>query len=199
MKSSIHCGSQVWPSRSGELAFTLTELMVSAAILILVVGGIVSANLFGMRMFQVEETKLSVSDQSREIVGVLMDEIHSCQSFQIGTFTNGMFTGLPFGTPQLGSALIIYPTTSATNFIMYFVDPAHQQFRRATSAPGSTRILASSVTNAIDLFRAQDYLGNLLTNMQDNTVLHLKIEFYQAARFGVPPDYYKLETSTTRR
>ncbi|MGH7971430.1 MAG: hypothetical protein ACREIC_22145, partial [Limisphaerales bacterium] len=175
-----------------------TELMVSAAILILVVGGIVSANLFGMRMFQVEETKLSVSDQSRKIVGVLMDEIHSCQSFQIGAFTNGMFTGLPFGTPQLGPALIIYPTTNATNFIMYFVDTAHQQFRRATSAPGSTRTLASSVTNAIDLFRAQDYLGNLLTNMQDNTVLHLKIEFYQAARFGVPPDYYKLETSTTR-
>jgi hypothetical protein len=35
--------------------------------------------------------------------------------------------------------------------------------------------------------------------MQDNAVLHLKLEFYQATRFGVPPDYYKLETSATRR
>jgi hypothetical protein len=35
--------------------------------------------------------------------------------------------------------------------------------------------------------------------MQNNTVLHLKLEFYHAARFGVPPDYYKLETSMTRR
>lgn len=173
--------------------------MVSVAILLLVVGGIVSANLFGMRMFQVEQTKLSVSDQSRKIVGVLMDEIHSCQSFQIGAFTNGTFTGRPFGTPQIGPALVIYPTTNATNFIMYFVDTSNQQFRRATGVPGSTRTLAHSVTNAIDLFRAQDYLGNLLTNMQDNTVLHTKLEFYQAARFGVPPDYYKLETSTTRR
>jgi len=199
MKPSIHCRSHDGPGRSGELAFTLTELMVSTAILILVVGGIVAANLFGMRMFQVEQTKLSVSDQSRKIVGVIADEIHSCESFQIGAFTNGTFTALPFGTPQLGPALVIYPNTNATNFIMYFVDTANHQFRRATSAPGSTRTLAASVTNAIDLFRAQDYLGNILTNMQDNTVLHLKLEFYQVARVGVPPDYYKLETSTTRR
>jgi hypothetical protein len=197
MKPSIHCRSH--DEGSGELAFTLTELMVSVAILILVVGGIVTANLFGMRMFQIEQTKLSVSDQARKIVGVLMDEIHSCETFQVGAFTNGTFTGLAPGTPQLGPALIIYPTTNATNFIMYFVDTSDQQFRRATSAPGSTRTLAHSVTNAIDLFRAQDYLGNVLTNMQDNTVLHFKLEFFQAARFGVPPDYYKLETSTTRR
>ncbi|MGH7970166.1 MAG: response regulator, partial [Limisphaerales bacterium] len=38
--------------RSEELAFTLTEMMVSAAILILLVGGSVLANLFGMRMLR---------------------------------------------------------------------------------------------------------------------------------------------------
>jgi hypothetical protein len=199
MKSSIRCRSKDGPWRSGELAFTLTEMMVSVAILILLVGGIVSANLFGLRMFQVEETKLNASDQARKIVGVMMDEIHECQSFQVGTFTNGTFTGLPLGAPQIGPALIVYPTTNLTNYIMYFVNTADQKFRRATSVPGSTRIVAQSVTNATDLFRAQDYLGNVLTNMQDNTVLHLKLEFYQATRFGVPPDYYKLETSTTRR
>jgi hypothetical protein len=176
----------------------LTELMVSAAILILLVGGIVSANLFGMRMFQVEQTKLSVSDQARKIVGVIADEIHSCETFQIGAFTNGTFTGLPLGAPQIGPALVVYPNTNATNFIMYFVNSSDQTFRRATSVAGSMRTLAHSVTN-VTLFRAQDYLGNLLTNMQDNTVLHFDLEFYQAARFGVPSDYYKLETSITRR
>lgn len=199
MKPSIHCRFHDGPWRSGELAFTLTELMVSAAVLILLVGGIVTANLFGLRMFQVEETKLNVSDQTRKIVGVLMDEIHSCETYQIGAFTNGTFTGLPLGAPQIGPALVVYPTTNATNFIMYFVTTADRRFWRATSAPGSARVVAQSVTNAIDLFRAQDYLGDVLTNMQNNTVLHLKLEFYQAARFGVPPDYYKLETSITRR
>jgi prepilin-type N-terminal cleavage/methylation domain-containing protein len=184
---------------SGELAFTLTEMMVSVAIFTLLVSGVVSANLFGLRMFQIEETKLNASDQARKIVGVMMDEIHSCESFQIGTFTNGAFTDLPLGAAQIGPALIIYPSTNTTNYIMYFVNTADQKFRRATSVSGSTRILAQSVTNASDLFRAQDYLGNVLTNMQNNTVLHLKLEFYQTARFGVPPDYYKLETSTTPR
>ena len=199
MKPTIHCRFHDGPWRSGEPAFTLTELMVSVTIFILLVGGVVSTNLFGLRMFQIEEIKLNASDEARRIVGVLMDEIHSCTTFQIGTFTNSTFTGLPLGAPQLGPALIVYPTTNTTGYIMYFVNPPDQTFRRATSVPGSMRIVARSVTNATGLFRAQDYLGNVLTNMQNNTVLHLKLEFYQAARFGVPPDYYKLETSTTRR
>jgi hypothetical protein len=199
MKPSIPSRLDDGSRRSGQLAFTLTELMVSAAILILLVGGIVSVNLFGLRIFQIEETKLNVSDEARKIVGVLMDEIHSCETFQIGAFTNGTFTGLPLNATQIGPALIVYPTTNTASYIMYFVNTPDQTFRRATSVPGSTRIVAQSVTNATDLFRAQDYLGNVLTNMQNNTVLHLKLEFYQAARFGVPPDYYKLETSATRR
>jgi hypothetical protein len=181
------------------LAFTLTEMMVSVAIFVLLVSGVLSTNFFGLRMFQIEETKLNASDEARRIVGVLMDEIHSCDSFQIGTFTNGVFTGLLLGTPQIGPALVVYPTTNLTNYIMYFVNTADRKFWRATSVPGSARTVAQSVTNGPDLFRAQDYLGNVLTNLQNNTVVHLKLEFYQAARVGLPPDYYKLETSMTRR
>ena len=198
MKTSILCRFHDGPSHSGESAFTLTEMMVSVAIFMLLVGGMVSANVFGLKMFQIEQTKLNSSDQARKIVGKLMDEIHECQTFQIGAFTNGTFTALPLGARQIGPALLVYPTTNTTNFIMYFVNTPDQTFRRATSTPGSMRIVAQSVTNATDLFRAQDYLGNVLTNLQINTVLHLKLEFYQAARFGVPPDYYKLETSSTR-
>ena len=199
MKTSILCRFHDGPSHSGESAFTLTEMMVSVAIFMLLVGGMVSANVFGLKMFQIEQTRLNSSDQARKIVGKLMDEIHECQSFQIGTFTNATFTALPLGVAQVGPALLVYPTTNATNFIMYFVNTPDRTFRRATSTPGSMKIVAQSVTNTTGLFRAQDYLGNTLTNLQGNTVLHLKLEFYQATRFGVPPDYYKLETSTTPR
>jgi hypothetical protein len=180
-------------------AFTLTELMVSIAIFILMVGGMISANVFGLRMYQIEENKLSGSDGARKVVGGLMNEVRSCDSFQIGTVTNGTFTGLPLGVSQIGPALIVYPTTNTSNFIVYYVNTADKKFRRVTSAKGSTRILAESVTNSTDLFRVQDYAGNLLTNLQDNAVMHVKLEFYQVARAGVPPDYYKLETSATRR
>ena len=184
----------------GGLAFTLPEMMVTMAIFLILVGGMVSSNLFGLRMFQVEQTKVNASDEARRIVGRLMDEIHSCETFQIGTVSsNGTFTGLAPGAPQIGPALIVYVSTNATNFVVYYVKTADKTFRRATNAKGSTRVLAHSITNATGLFRAQDYLGNLLTNLEVNTALHLKLEFYQAARFGVPPDYYKLETSATRR
>jgi prepilin-type N-terminal cleavage/methylation domain-containing protein len=199
MKPSIRCRCDAGFCCQAELAFTLPEMMVTMAILLLLVGSMVSTNLFGMRMFQVEEVKLNASDSARKIVGGLMDEIRSCDTFQIGAVSGGTFTGLALGAPQTGSALIIYPTTNAANFILYYLNTVDRKFRRATSAAGSTRILAQSVTNLTDVFRAQDYSGNLLTNMQINTVLHLKLEFYQAARFGVPPDYYKLETSATRR
>jgi hypothetical protein len=187
------------PRPAGESAFTLAELMVATSIFILLVGGMVSTHLFGLKMFQTEGIKLSASDQARRIFGGLMDEVRSCDTYQIGTFTNGTFTGLPLNTRQIGPALIIYPTTNTANYIMYYVNSADQKFRRATSASGSTRILARSVTNSTDLFRAQDYSGNVLTNLQINSVLHLKLEFYQPTRFDVPPDYYKLETSASRR
>jgi len=202
MKPSIRCQCTAGPRHSGEVAFTLAEMMVTVAILILLVVAIVSTNLFGLRMFQIEETKLNASSQARNIVGKLMDEIHSCDSFQVGTvitnatFTNGTFTALPLGASQRGTALLI---SNATKFTVYYVNTNDHKFRRTTSTSGSTRILAQSVTNAADVFRAQDFSGNVLTNDQVNTVLHLKLEFYQATRYGVPPDYCKLETSATRR
>jgi hypothetical protein len=198
MKPSIRSPRGPW--RQGESAFTLPELMVTVAIFIILMGGLVSTNMFGLKMFQIEQAKLSASDGARKIVGGLMNEIRSCDSFQIGTVTNGTFTALSLGATQAGPALIVYPIpNNTTNFIVYYVTTTDQKFRRTTNAKGSTRVLAESVTNTTDLFRAQDYAGNVLTNIQANTVMHVKLEFYQAPRFAVLPDYYKLETSATRR
>ena len=48
-------------------------------------------------------------------------------------------------------------------------------------------------------FKAQDFSGQVLTNSQNNQVIHLTLEFHQPEHFMVGPDYYKLETSVTRR
>ena len=47
-------------------------------------------------------------------------------------------------------------------------------------------------------FSAQDFRGNILTNTQ-NGVIHLDLEFYQPQPLLPAPEYYKLETSVTRR
>jgi uncharacterized protein (DUF2062 family) len=81
---------------------------------------------------------------------------------------------------------------------MYFLNPSDQSFRRTTSAAGPTTVLAQHITNSV-IFFAEDHLGNVLTNNQNNRVIHLMLEFFQPQRQGVVADYYKLETSVTRR
>jgi len=181
-----------------DKGFTLPEILIATAVFLLMLAGIIAANLFGLRMFQVTETKLNITTWSRETVEQITTEVHSCNSVSVGNITNGVFEGLLNGETQQGTALLVYPTTNTTNYIVYFVNSSDQTFRRTTDQPGSAEILADSVTNTI-AFTAQDFSGNVLTNNQNNRVIHLTLEFHQPARFLQDADNYKLETSMTRR
>ena len=191
-------GSSPSPSTGARGGFTLPELLISVTVLILLVGGILSAHLFGLSMFRITETKLSATDDARKMIGKMTDEIRACKSTWVGDVKSGEFEALLDGETQLGSALLIYPTTNTANYVMYFVNPSDKTFRRTTSKPGSTTILAESVTNKV-VFRTQNHLGTVLTNNQNNRVIHLNLEFYQPRRYLQGADYYKLETSVTRR
>jgi prepilin-type N-terminal cleavage/methylation domain-containing protein len=182
-----------------DKGFTLPEILIAMTVFLFVVGGIISANLFGLRMFQITETKLNVTQWSRETIEKITGEIHACNSLAILTVdTNGNSAGLLDGEPQQGNALQIYPTANTNNYIIYFVNSADQTFRRTTDQTGTAVILADSVTNTLP-FSARDFSGNMLTNSQNNQVIHLTLEFHQPARFMQGADYYKLETSMTRR
>jgi prepilin-type N-terminal cleavage/methylation domain-containing protein len=192
--SNSHPGARATPAS----AFTLPELMVSMTVFSLLVSGIVAANLYGLKMFQITETKLNATGYARKAIGKLTDEIRAGKTTWVGYVTNGVFVARTDGEVQTGSGLLIYPTMNTSVFTIYFVDPSDRSFRRTTSTPAVTTVLAPSVTNAV-IFRAQDYQGNVLTNNQDNRVIHLTLEFLQPSRWGRMADYYKLETSVTRR
>jgi prepilin-type N-terminal cleavage/methylation domain-containing protein len=184
-----------------DKGFTLPEILIAMTVFLLMVGGIISANLLGLRMFQITETKLNVSRWSRETMGKITGEIHACNSVSIlNVDTNGNFTGLLDGETQQGNALQIYPTTNNTSYTIYFVNSSDRTFRRTAVEPSSTStvILANSVTNPI-IFAAQDFSGNVLTNSRNNQVIHLTLEFYQPERYMEGADYYKLETSVKQR
>jgi|SRR5208283_3186511 len=185
-----------WPMP--DKGFTLPEILIATMVFLLMVAGIIAANLFGLRMFQVTETKLNVTTWSRETVEEITGEVQACNTAWVGDITNGVFAGLLDGETQQGTALLIYPNANTTNYILYFVNPSDQTFRRTTDQPGTAEVLADSVTN-IMVFAAQDFSGNVLTNNQNNRVIHLTLEFYQPARYLQGADYYKLETSVTRR
>jgi type II secretory pathway pseudopilin PulG len=179
-------------------AFTLPEMLIAVTLFVLLVGGIVAGNLFGLRIYQVTENKLDAADRARKAIGKMADEIRSCKTTWVGSVSNSVFVSRLDGEAQTGAGLLIYPTTNTTSFIMYFLNPSDQSFRRTTSVPGTTTILARCITNSA-IFCAEDHLGNVLTNNQNNRVIHLTLEFFQKQRQGVVADYYKLETSVTRR
>ena len=179
-------------------AFTLTEMLIAVTVFSFVVAGVITANIFGLKMFQITENKLNASDGARKAIGRLTSEIRSCDSTCVGNVSNGVFTAITDGQPLQGGGLLIYPSTNTNTYIIYFLNSADKTFRRTTSITNSTLIVARSVTNAV-LFKAQDYLGNVLTNNQYNRAIYFDLEFYQAKRSGMVADYYKLESVVTRR
>ncbi len=95
------------------------------------VGGIIAANLFGLRLFQVTQTKLNVTTWARETVEQITAEVHACNAVWVGNITtNGVFEGLLDGETQQGAALLIYPTTDTNSYIVYFVNPSDETFRQ---------------------------------------------------------------------
>ena len=104
------------------------------------------------------------------------------------------------GRRSRATALLIYPTTNTTNLHHLFCQsvgrdfPANYGHSRGTT-PRSWPIRSPTPW----CLAAQDFSGNVLTNNQNNRVIHLTLEFYQPARFLLGADYYKLETSMTRR
>jgi prepilin-type N-terminal cleavage/methylation domain-containing protein len=188
-------------SRTSNKGFTLVELLIAITVFMLLLAGIVAANLFGLRMFQVNQTKLNATEWSRNTFGKITDEIHSCSAVSVGNMTtNGVFVGLLDGEPQQGTAIEIQTTNSAS-LIYYFFNSSDDTFRRTEFTPHiitNTFILADSITNAI-IFSALDFSGQVRTNNQNNRVIHVTLDFYQPESYMQNAYYYQLETSVTRR
>jgi hypothetical protein len=134
----------------------------------------------------------------------LVNEIRSAKIVRVGNGSYGSFTNVAMGAAQVGNALQIYPTTNTSSFIRYYWDSGDRQFKRTTDAGGTSVVVANFISNNI-VFRAENHMGTVLTNNQNNRVINLKLEFFQIQYpiinigAGGLFDYYKLETRITRR
>lgn len=190
--------------RLRRLAYTLTEVMVASALFSLVIIGTISANVFGLRLYGITKAKLGASDEAREAVSRLVNEVRSAKTVRVGKGSLTTFEPIPMGNAQVGNALQIFPTTNSSQFIRYFWDPTDNRFKRTTDGAGASIVVANYISNRV-VFRAEDHRGTILTNSQNNRVINLKLEFYQIQYpiVSIGPgglfDYYKLETRITRR
>jgi prepilin-type N-terminal cleavage/methylation domain-containing protein len=197
-------------------AFTLVEMLVAIAIFTTVVTTMVAVQVFGLRVYTLAATKLSATMGSRKAMNQIRDQIREAKTLNVGNCnsTPGSFNALGLTNYQVGNALEIFPTTNLNNYSLFYLNTT-----TATNCTLEQFTVSNGVTNSValvgyitnqDIFTAQDYAGNTLTNdqvMANRMVIYLKLQFWQweypIAFVGTNAlnayDYYQLRTRITRR
>lgn len=185
-------------------AFTLTEFMVSVALFLFVLIGVLYSHLFGMRTYELAKSKLGANGSVRLVISRLNEEIRSASAVQVGTGDLFTFTVASTNTPQQGNAIQIYPTGDTNRFIRYYLDPAQRRLNRITDGSIASTVVANAVTNQL-VFTAEDFTGQIMTNHEDSRVIGLTLQFYQlqypAVSIGPGSlyDFYQFSAKNTRR
>jgi len=184
--------------------YTLTEVMVTMAVICLIMASVMSCHLFGMRLFEASKAKLGASDEARIAIGSMITEIRAAKLVRVG---NGSVAGFVENAPnqaQAGNAIQIYPANDTNQFIRYFHDSQDRKLKRTTNGWGDSHVIASSISNHV-VFAAEDFSGTILTNNENNRVIGVSLQFYQLQYPSVPIgpgnlyDFYQLRTKITRR
>ena len=209
----------------GIAAMTLVELMTTSGLFILIIGGTIAVNLFGLRQDGLVNSKLGAGDQARLNFNLMLDEIRYGKNVQIGTGWNTNFVAITNG-PQQGDTLQIIPSTNTGVYIYYYFQtnaPTNGAWlvrTFATTTNSTTTVVAQSITNVTSafmtnalMFQAIAYNGTnfaVLTNdptvySSHNYLVNILMQFYQ---FQYPLtkvgsnylyDYYQLNQQAARR
>lgn len=185
-------------------AATLVELLITASLLVVVLGGVVYSHLMGGKLMQFAAAKLGASDSARKAFGKLQDEIRASTTIRVGDGTANAFTAVTNGTAHQGRAIQIYPTTNQNWWIRYYYQTNTGELRRVTSSNATPQVIASFVTNAV-IFAKEDYLGNTLTADSGNSAVNVRLQFYQltypVTKVGTNNyyEYFQLQSRITRR
>ncbi|EEF57518.1 PilW family protein [Pedosphaera parvula] len=213
MKLTFHPKHTRTGCRQGCRAFTLAEMMVTAAVFMLLMGGLIYCYIFGLRLQQITRVKLGASDDARNALNHLIGEIRSATWIKIGQGDITNFTEVGTNSLQLGNAIQVYPTNDTSIWIRYFYqDSANASnytklLRTSYTNNGNyTLVLAHAViTNTVPIFTAEDSWGNVHSNSSNNQVIGMTLQFsqleYPLVNIG-PTNYYdsyQLHTRITRR
>lgn len=211
--------SQTGPGSKGTAAFTLVEMWLTVAIFLMVVAAMVYTQIFGLRLYTLAATKLSATQGCLKALNQVRDQAREAKMLNVGTCANSPASFNPLGLTnyQVGNALVIYPTTDTNDYQLIYLDSSNNLVEYSTTNYGtnfSTTILASYITNT-DIFTAQDYAGNTLTNedqlqsIGNRLVIYMKLQFYEweypiafvgtNSGYGNMYNYFQLRTKITRR
>jgi hypothetical protein len=199
----IRAAKHAWRHRPGTAA-TLVEMMISMVTVVMVVSAIMGAYIYALKTVQFTKPKLGASDEARQAISLLTDEVRGARLIKIGSGTISNFTEVSAFSNQIGSALQLYPTTNYNSYIRYFWDSSDKKLKRTTNGMTATYVVANSVSNEL-VFRAEDHLGQPATNNFNNRVIAMDLRFYQIQYPivligpGQYYDFYQLRAKITRR
>ena len=178
--------------------------MTVMALFALLLAGLLSGQIMGMKMYLISQSKLTAAASGRRALDRVREEIRCGKLLLVGNGDCVTFTPIADGAPQLGNAVQICATINTNNFVRYYLDASDDRLKRVTSDTSPVQVIANYVTNDFS-FRAEDFRGNVLTNNQNNRVIRMVLEFYQwefpCTTVGANNvyDYYRLQTRITRR
>ena len=208
--------------RARTEGFTLPEILITMTIFVAIIGTIVALQLFGVRIYYLSATKLTATRDGRQTMNYIREQVREAKTIYIGTYSasggSGTFTAVGDNANQIGSGLLLFPTTDNTYGSIFFQNQTGTNLcsvsMTAITVDASGLIFSGLVnglsTNALFVtnnlvFQAEDFQGNVLTNNNNNRIIHVTLQFcaleYPVAGIGTNQmyDYYELHTRATRR
>jgi hypothetical protein len=193
---------------------TLIEIMFAVTIMTMLIIGIMSAHLLGLREDQWVESKAGASDSSRKVLQQLPKDIKSSKMWFIGNMSGNSFV-IATNSAQ-GTALQLFETTNGSAYILYYFDLTYSNnsdvhlMRNATNTVWSPVLLASNLVNWLGngyTFQVEDFNGNLATNAGNSKgykqLIHTTLQYclfqYPLTQVGTNGlyDFYKMEFRAT--
>lgn len=195
-------------------AFTLVEMLVVMATLVILVGSVIAANLFGLSMAMRQQIWLGASGDSAKSLGLLMEDIRSASTLEVGSYSNSVFTPVSTTNQQSGNAIEIWSTSNSTPWTIYYYNPSGTNLVRTNYAgvTGDYReVTANQITNdgTHPLFTEVDYTGTPYSNVMVIPVMPPAVRVYLSyiklqdpditIESGSVVDLYQIITTITPR
>jgi type II secretory pathway pseudopilin PulG len=197
---------------------TLVEVMLASGLMVIVIGGLLSANLVGLQQDQLIESMAGANDTSRNAVNLMLEDIRLAKGYNVGYFSTGSsFTACTNGTAQQGTAVLLYPIVNSTNqavdttkSVLYYFDSSDSinndgRLWRTSNIPGdpmSGTIIASNLINTL-YFTSETFLGATQVNTTYKGVVHATLQFceyqYPLTKVGSNClyEYYRMDCRAT--
>lgn len=208
----MNTADSISPSRRrGESAFTLPEVMVVMAIMSMVSIGLVSAHIYGIKMLEVVQPRLGVCQDARKALTLMMNEVRSASSVDVGAATVnsqgalGSFTRVSGNVLHRGNALHINLDRAGSNWVRYYHDANASVLRRTQSGIGGQRLVMTHLVTNTGIFTLETPFGAPCMTDVGNPVVCVTLQFsqieYPVTQIGPGRyfDYYVMETRITPR